>query len=60
MENTGKIWINKDEWDLNNAWMKWRYSTFYKSLEESKTHELYKEVVSVMNRIEQKRLNESK
>jgi hypothetical protein len=51
MENTGKIWINKDEWDLNKAWEKWRFNTINIPLEQAKTHPLYKEVEVILNRI---------
>jgi hypothetical protein len=60
MEDSEKIWLKKDDWDLNMAWNRWRNSTFHIPAEEAKSHPLYKDVQVVLDRMEKKKLNEVK
>lgn len=51
MNNTK--WINKDAWDLENAWRKWRDATAHIPIEQAKTHKFYKNVEKILNKIKE-------
>ena len=52
---SNRIWINKKEWDLNEAWTKWRNATFKLPADskEAKAHPLYKKVEEILSSIKE-------
>lgn len=50
-----KHWIDKDEWDLEVAWVAWKTATFPCHPDKAKHGEAYEEYIKVLNRIKDKK-----